>query len=78
MFVDVVTPEVAPVLGLSEGSELVDRSVIDGAVNYLVRHQEESGRFPVIGHVHNYNLLVYRCIICMYSTQPLIYRCASS
>jgi CD109 antigen len=50
-------PEVAPALGLSEGSELVDSSVINSAVTYLVRQQEESGRFPVIGRVHNYYLL---------------------
>ena len=52
-------PEVAPALSLSEGSELVDRAVIDGAVNYVVRQQEKSGRFPVIGRLHNYYLLVH-------------------
>ena len=49
---------VATSLGLAEGSELIDPTVIRGAINYLIRNQEESGRFPVLGRLHNYYLLV--------------------
>ena len=53
LILDVVTS-----LGLAEGSELVDPQVISGAVNYLINRQEKSGRFPVIGRLHNSYLLV--------------------
>ena len=51
-------PAVATSLGLAEGSELVDPQVITGAINYLISNQERSGRFPVIGRLHNSYLLV--------------------
>ena len=58
MFVLSTIPALAPTLGLSEQSELIDPVVITGAINYLINQQESSGRFPVIGRLHNYYLLV--------------------
>ena len=61
----VVIPAVATSLGLAEGSELVDPQVISGAINYLISNQERSGRFPVLGRLHNYYLLVRSLIGCL-------------
>lgn len=40
------------------GSDVVDRAVVDGAVNYIVRRQSRDGSFSIIGRVHNYQLMV--------------------
>ena len=52
------TTAVATALGLVEGSELVDPTVPTAAINYLIGKQRKSGKFQVIGRVHNYYLLV--------------------
>ena len=33
-------------------------SVIDGGLNYIIGKQSKTGEFPVIGPIHNYELLV--------------------
>ena len=45
-------PEQAP------GTELIDKAVIDGALNYIVRNQGRQGQLPIVGRVHNFGLLV--------------------
>ena len=49
---DFVFPEQAP------GTELIDKAVIDGALNYIVRNQGRQGQLPIVGRVHNFGLLV--------------------
>ena len=49
---DYVFPEQAP------GTELIDKAVIDGALNYIVRNQGRQGQLPIVGRVHNFGLLV--------------------
>ena len=66
----IVIPEFAPALGLSKGSELVKSTVIYVALSYLIERQEESGRFPVIGQVHNYYLLVHIHLLCSFPCRP--------
>ena len=41
-----------------ESIDVVDRAVVDGAVNYVRSKQNSNGAFPVVGRVHNYRLLV--------------------
>ena len=52
MIVDYVFPEQTP------GTELIDKAVIDGALNYIVRNQGRQGQLPIVGRVHNFGLLV--------------------
>ena len=52
VYVDYVFPEQAP------GTELIDKAVIDGALNYIVRNQGRQGQLPIVGRVHNFGLLV--------------------
>ena len=40
------------------GTELIDKAVIDGALNYIVRNQGRQGQLPIVGRVHNFGLLV--------------------
>ena len=49
---DFVFPEQAP------GTELIDKAVIDGALNYIVRNQGRQGQLSIVGRVHNFGLLV--------------------
>ena len=51
-FLVIVFPEQTP------GTELIDKAVIDGALNYIVRNQGSEGRLPIVGRVHNFGLLV--------------------
>ena len=51
-YVDYVFPEQAP------GTKLIDKAVIDGALNYIVRNQGRQGQLPIVGRVHNFGLLV--------------------
>jgi len=46
------------------GSELIDKAVIDGAVNYTIHKQGRSGKLPIIGRVHNFGLMVCTNICC--------------
>jgi len=46
------------------GSELIDKAVIDGAVNYTIHKQRRSGKLPIIGRVHNFGLMVCTNICC--------------
>ena len=48
----IVFPEQEP------GTELIDKAVIDGALNYIVRNQGRQGQLPIVGRVHNFGLLV--------------------
>jgi alpha-2-macroglobulin len=56
-FIEASNPDVATSLGLADDSELIDPEVITSAVSYLIRSQEKSGQFPVLGRLHNYHLL---------------------
>lgn len=71
MFIRVCTSlhisEITPHLGLPEGSELIETTVIRGAIHYLTRQQEASGRFPVIGFVHNHYLMVRTSLYVQYT-----------
>ena len=57
---DYVFPEQAP------GTELIDKAVIDGALNYIVRNQGRQGQLPIVGRVHNFGLLV--CTLHIHTT----------
>lgn len=59
--------ELTPHLGLPEGSELIETTVIRGAIHYLTREQKASGRFPVIGFVHNHYLMVRTSLYVQYT-----------
>ena len=48
----IVFPEQAP------GTELIDKAVIDAALNYIVRNQGRQGQLPIVGRVHNFRLMV--------------------
>ena len=58
-----VFPEQTP------GTELIDKAVIDGALNYIVRNQGRQGQLPIVGRVHNFGLLVCTKLThaCMYT-----------
>ena len=44
--------------------ELIDISVINGGLNYVINNQDdESGVIPIIGRVHNFRLLVQDYIV---------------
>ena len=60
---DYVFPEQAP------GTELIDKAVIDGALNYIVRNQGRQGQLAIVGRVHNFGLLVCTKLThtCMYT-----------
>ncbi len=44
--------------GQEPGMEIIDMSVIDGALNYVLRNQRKTGELPIVGRVHSFNLFV--------------------
>ncbi len=44
--------------GQEPDTEIIDMSVIDGALNYVLRNQRNTGELPIIGQVHSFRLFV--------------------
>ena len=65
----IVFPEQAP------GTEFIDKAVVDGALNYIVRKQKRAGQLPIVGRVHNFRLLVctHTHSIIEYGSTPYIW-----
>ncbi|XP_064400639.1 C3 and PZP-like alpha-2-macroglobulin domain-containing protein 8 [Halichondria panicea] len=38
------------------GTEIIDMSVINGALNYVINNQRKTGEIPIIGRVHSFSL----------------------
>ncbi len=44
--------------GQEPGTEIIDMSVINGALNYVINNQRKTGEIPIIGRVHSFSLFV--------------------
>ena len=54
----IITKKVFIHAELEPGTQIIDESVIEGALTYVINNQLSSGVLPIVGRVHSLGLLV--------------------